>query len=86
MEEGNEIDDNVPTAEGVRPRAPDDVCEGTIAVEARWTQRFPPAVQPADFWRCLTMSCSGGRLSLNRGHHTPTNCIGCYLADGSVRS
>jgi len=43
-EGGNEIDDNVPTAEGVRPRGPDDVCEGTISVEATVTMESGGAV------------------------------------------
>jgi hypothetical protein len=33
IQDGNEVDDNVPTAEGVRQRSPDDVCEGSIAVQ-----------------------------------------------------
>lgn len=37
VEDSNEVDDNVPTAEGVRLRGPDDVCEGSIGVQAKFT-------------------------------------------------
>lgn len=57
-EGGNEIDDNVPTAEGVRPRGPDDVCEGTISVEVPAPCALPISVSS---WSLqYSMLCGGG--------------------------